>query len=454
MLSAALCVACIAGRAQSRDYTGGVFVVNEDWYGHQNSTVNFLRPDDPDGEYWEYRVIQANNPGMELGCTNQYGAIHDGRLFLIAKQEKDPGASITGGRITVADARTLKILAQLQLIDPSGAQCDGRGFVGIDSHKGYVTSSNGVWILDLDTYRITGSIEGTGNPNAGGGNDKPNDDPASALYFGQTGMAVLAAGKVFVAHQSEGLIVIDPQDDAVVDVISMDMVQQGAGIGSVVQSMDGSLWLSVAPNVNGMGFTLPYLVKVDPQTLQTQIISIPDGIAAPANSWYAWTPDGFCASARQNVLYWNGGANTWFTQNKIYRYDIDNDRFDLWLDLTSQPDNWNVYGCSMRVHPVTDEVYVSEFHVFVDPTHKLVRYDSDANVINEYPMISNYWFPSIPVFPVKESDAGVGDVSADVSEDATPRYYDLQGRFRGSSPERLRGMHIKVTGSRSVKVIL
>ena len=35
------------------DYTEGVFVVNEDWYGHQNSTVNYLRPDADDGEFWQ-----------------------------------------------------------------------------------------------------------------------------------------------------------------------------------------------------------------------------------------------------------------------------------------------------------------------------------------------------------------------------------------------------------------
>ncbi len=58
-------------------------------------------------------------------------------------------------------------------------------------------------------------------------------------------------------------------------------------------SKDGNLWLSVAPNVNGMGFTLPYLVKVDPVTLEYEIIDIPDGIYAPANSRYAWMPDGF-----------------------------------------------------------------------------------------------------------------------------------------------------------------
>ena len=36
------------------DYSDGVFIVNEDWYGHQNSTVNFLTNQ---GE-WIYRAFQ------------------------------------------------------------------------------------------------------------------------------------------------------------------------------------------------------------------------------------------------------------------------------------------------------------------------------------------------------------------------------------------------------------
>ena len=51
LISTALC----AGAAE-KDYSDGVFIVNEDWYGHQNSTVNFLRPYDKDGNYWEYRI--------------------------------------------------------------------------------------------------------------------------------------------------------------------------------------------------------------------------------------------------------------------------------------------------------------------------------------------------------------------------------------------------------------
>ena len=122
ILSILLTATASAVAAQEADYTRGIIWVNEDWYGHQNSTVNYLMPDDPEGNFWKYRIIQAENPGKELGCTNQYGAIWNDRIYLIAKQDKDPGATITGGRITVADAKTMKILHQQSLIDPSGSQ--------------------------------------------------------------------------------------------------------------------------------------------------------------------------------------------------------------------------------------------------------------------------------------------------------------------------------------------
>ena len=161
----------LSAAASSPDYTKGVFIVNEDWYGHNNSTLNHLDPDNPDGDYWTYRVIRHENEGMELGATNQFGAIFQGRFYLIAKQAKDPGADITGGRITIADAATMKIIKQIELIDPTGAQCDGRGFVGVDAQKGYISSSNGVWILDLQQAEITGRVKGTENPFAGGDGD-------------------------------------------------------------------------------------------------------------------------------------------------------------------------------------------------------------------------------------------------------------------------------------------
>ncbi len=412
--------------AQETDYTKGIIWVNEDWYGHQNSTVNYLLPDDPDGDYWHYRIIQSENPGMELGCTNQYGALWHDRLYLIAKQDKDPGASITGGRITVADAKTMKILHQQSMIDPSGAQCDGRGFLGVDEHKGYISTSNGVWIFDLDTYTVTGQVEGSANPNAGGDSDTPNTDPTGSLYHGQSGMMVSAAGKVFVAHQQYGVLVVDPTTDKVVETISMDIVQEGAGIGSIVKSKDGFLWLSVAKNLQGTGAFLNYIVRLDPATLQYEVIPTPEGMYPPSNSWYAWTPDAFIASKVQNCLYWKGGPNSWFTGTKIYKFDCDTREQSLFIDLEEEGANWKIYGCAMGVHPTTDELYMALYHEFGTPTYITRRYSPSGEKIRDYEMIMNYWFPSLPLFPTSSDEGSeVTTVAEDLSQEGV--LYNLQG---------------------------
>ena len=365
----------------SVDYTQGVFFVNEDWYGHQNSTVNFLTND---GE-WIYRVVQKENPGVELGCTNQYGAIYGDRFYLIAKQDKDPGASIAGGRLTICDAKTMKVLKQFANISVDGngnSNADGRGFLGVDEHKGYVGTSNGIYVLDLDELELKGKV--TGSENA--------DDQ---LYSGQVGNMVRVGDRVFAVHQDKGLLVIDPSTDQVEQVIEgID----GWGFGSVVLSKDGNLWLSLA-STSGSGAADTRIMKVSPYTLQTEVIDLPEGIYGPANSWYAWTPDCFCASQQQNVLYWNGGNSSWFSGYTVYKYDIDKNEFSTYIDYNGDPDGWQIYGCSFRVSPEGDEAYVSLFKGFGDPTYVVRKYDADGHQLAEYPMIQNYWFPSLPVFP-------------------------------------------------------
>lgn len=400
---------------QDVDYTTGVFIVNEDWYGHQNSTVNYLLPDAEEGEQWHYRVIQTENPGVELGCTNQYGAIYEGRFYLIAKQEKDPGAKITGGRITVADATTLEVLYQSALIDPSGAQCDGRGFVGVTPHKGYISASNGIWVFDLDTYEVTGMIAGTGTTSTTG-----------SLYEGQCGSMIMASGKVFAAHQQRGLLVIDPDKDQLIATIDMNQIAEGAGIGSVTRALDGSVWVSVAADTYGGGSTLPYLMRVDPETLETEVVALGDEIAAPCNSWYAWTPDTFCPSYQTNSLYWTGGE-TWFGRAQVYRFDLDSRIAEKIIDLDDDGDGWLIYGCSMRVHPETDEIYASLFHEVTVPTYVLRRFTPDGEPLQDYEMISNYWFPSLPVFPTSPDNyATITSLESESSREEV-YWYNLQG---------------------------
>ncbi len=427
------------------DNSNSILFVNEDWYGHQNSTINILRPDEPNGEYWSYRVIQEENPGKELGCTNQFGAIFGGRLYLIAKQDKDPGADIVGGRITIADAHTYKIISQLRQIDPSGAQCDGRAFLGIDKHKGYVSSSNGIWVLNLNNLTITGQVKGTANPNAGQGNDRPASDPSGSLYLGQCGTMVLAASKVFAVHQQYGVLVIDPESDSVIDVLDMKWVAAAIeeltgespaklpGVGStIVRSKDGMLWHSLSADDQGLGSVLPYIVRIDPSTLQRELVAIGgEDIYAPGNSWYAWTPDPFCASANNNELYWCGGSNRWFSHQTIYRFNTESLKTEIFADMRDDSGLWKVYGCSIGIDPESNEIYASLYHDFQDPTYIVRRFSPEGEAVHDYPMISHYWFPSHPIFLNR---ADLSDITQIRYSDENNGYYDLTGRYLGATP--------------------
>lgn len=370
------------------DYSHGVFIVNEDWYGHQNSTVNFLSQD---GE-WTYRVVQKENPGVELGCTAQYGQIYGGKFYVMSKQAKDPGASITGGRLTILDAKTMKLEKQFQNIstDANGnSNADGRAFLGVNEHKGYVGTNNGIYVFDLDKQEFTGSICGSENV---------DESAYGKLYSGQVGNMVRVNDRVFAVHQQNGLLVINAATDKIEKVISAPSGSEG--FGSVVLSKDGNLWLSLTTKNSGADNRI---LKLNPNTLEQTVVDLPEGIYGPANSWYAWTPDCFCASNQQNVLYWNGGSSSWFSGYTIYKYDIDNDKFSVYLDYTGAKDGFYIYGCSFRVDPVTDDAFVSLFKGFSDKTYVVRKYDAQGNQLAEYPMIGNYWFPSLPVFPDNEA---------------------------------------------------
>jgi uncharacterized protein YjdB len=370
-------VTCVVTVGQP-DYTAGVFFVNEDWFGHQNSSLNFLTADGK----WVYDVYSHENPGKELGCTSQYGTVYGGQLYIVSKQEKDPGASVQGSRLAVTDAATVKSRAEFPEI---GEDADGRAFVGVDEHKGYISTSNGIWIYDIDNAQITGQLQGTAS--------------GSGLYNGQTGTMLRAGDHVFAVSQQSGLMVIDAQTDEIQTIIAAPKdgtVQRG--YGSIVQSKDGNLWLSVASDVSGIGNAEDYLIKLNPYTLDTVRIALPAGYSVP-NSWYAWTADGFCSSKQENKIYWknNGG---WFSSTQIYGYDIDGNQAELVYDLADYDDGgWSLYGAAFRIDPVSNAIYASLFREFGSNVYRTVKIDPATKDVVTYPMENHYWFPALPVFP-------------------------------------------------------
>ncbi|MDR0763894.1 MAG: Ig-like domain-containing protein [Bacteroidales bacterium] len=356
---------------ENLDYTSGVFFVNEDWFGHSNGSLNFLTS----GGQWVYNVYRKENPGKELGATSQYGTIYGDKFYIVSKQEKDPGASVEGSRLAVCNASTLKSLKEFTAI----GSADGRAFLGVSEHKGYISTSDGVYVYSIDSMSIGGKIAGT-------------DD--------QTGAMLRVGNRVFAANQSKGILVINAETDVLETVVRapIDGTAQ-RGYGSIALSKNGDLWCSVTTNTIGNGDAEDYLIKLDPWTLDTVRIALPSGYAVP-NSWYAWTADGFCSSKQQNKLYWQNAAG-WFNSTKIYSYDIDAMQAELVFDLADYDDGgWGFYGAGFRIDPVSDDIYASLFRSFGEAVYRTVRISPiTKTVVASYQMDNHYWFPAMPVFP-------------------------------------------------------
>lgn len=346
------------------DYTKGVFIVNEDWFGHRNSTTNYLTRD---GKF-------VYNNTTEIGATACFGAAWGNRYYIIAKQAKDNGSKVEGGRITICDANTMRIIKQIK--DINGNE-DGRSFCGVDEHKAYVSTSRGIYTLNLDELTIGAAVK-----NADGGD----------ANLGLCGNMVRLGDYVYATEYGKSLRIIDCNTDRIVATIS------SAKVYSITMSKDGQLWVSTDKGIS----------RVNTESRQLETISLPEGIKVPANSYGAWCPDGLCASMQNNVIYWT--SVTWNIL-KVFKYDINNNEFAKVVDLTNDADKWKMYSASnLRVDPVTDNLYVSLFKDWESQDYAVRIYDNNGNQLNEYELTQkNYWFPGMFVFPDVE-DPIVGNI--------------------------------------------
>lgn len=351
------------------DYTKGAFVVNENRFGHRNSAVTFLSNDGK----WNYKAVE------DVGCTACFGTFYGNKFYAIAKQAKDKSASVTGGRITICNGTTMGIVNQIENIDAAKG-ADGRSFLGVDEHKAYVSTSNGIYVLDLNSGEITGEVTMDGNS-----------------IVGQCGNMVRKDDRVYAVSFSKGICVINPETNEVENVIS-------GSFGSIVMSKDGNLWVSLFQDRAYAG-----LAKLNLEEEKVEKLSLPEGIGNPVCTyvWGAWTPDALCASAKENALYWTS-VSGWSTY-MVFKYDIDQQKFTKFIDLSAEEGNtWSIYGCSFRIDPVTDNAYTT-LAVGYTNNYKVRKYDNKGNLLAEYAMEPdvdaserNYWYPGMFVFPDTE----------------------------------------------------
>lgn len=347
------------------DYTQGLFLVNEDWYGWDNGTVNFLTSDGR----WVYRAFRRENPGETLGVTTQYGAIYGGRFFFVSKQASSTADASTGGRLVVADALTLKKVAAF---DEIGG--DGRAFVGVDEHTAYIGTSSGITRLDLESMSLGETIAGTGGE--------------GGLYAGQIGAMVRAGGYVFAAKQAVGVLVIDAATHTLHATIDLPT------ISTLTLGRDGGVWAADATS----------LVRIDVATLETRSRLLPDDCRV-SSTWGAWNAGSLCAAYRNNFLYFANEKG-----NQIARYHIPTDELDA--DFFTLPDQDKAYvqqfqGAGLRVDPRNDRLIVTATqsgylsHYMNNWVH--VVDGLSGELLGTIELEPYYWFPALPVFPDNEA---------------------------------------------------
>lgn len=390
-----------------REYTDGVFVLNEGWYGTERATVNYL---DKDGQ-WTYRVpLTLNGESATLGTTGCFATISDGKMYIVSKKMT---LDETAGdpTLTVCDAKTMDVTSQIDHISVSGgtaAVADGRAFIAVPgSTTGYLSTTEGVFSFDLTSGSIGSRVKGTSPAELG-------------LTADQTGAMAYGDGKVFALSQHKGILVIDPEENKLIATVNNEA--DGYAYGSIAEAKDGTFWLSVS-DTKKQGSTLSHLVKFDPATLQTESIDLPTGIYAPANTWSAWTPDGFCASPVENVLYWNGGSSAWSSNQLIYRYDIAANTVSTFIDLTTETTGAYLYGACMRVSPYDGKFYLgTAIGSAWGNNFELRVYDKDGQMEHAYPMETNYWYPEIPVFALRSTTTAISRPTTDANAREVARY--------------------------------
>lgn len=406
---AALC--CITMAHAEAPYTQGIFILNEDWYGHENSTINHLSFP---GEF-SYRIIQAENQDtkLSLGCTSQYGAIYGDRFYFMCKQDNDPGnnGKWKGGRVVVTDAKTMKVIYShptIFEIDGKSA-ADGRAFVGVDETKGYIGTSNGIFALDLVTGQIGKRIAGTENPLIKGGEDNTS---ASMIYYNQIGIMIRTYDYVFAIQEDKGIHIINPETDEIITTIP-------GSFSTMTQSKDGRIWAARNTNEYAQGY--PYgtsgeqwqgneLLCINPVTLEqtsfnlAQMSGVPNLIVE--QTWYAWTAGSLCASTKENALFFSFTDNiyNWYNgRTHIYRYDIDDNFISEIYDLSANKDlqNYYIYNSGvLRVSPHNGTLYVGCFRTAIsNPNWIFLQLTTQGDFVRVFTPIVHYWYPAMFIFP-------------------------------------------------------
>ncbi|WP_374173602.1 DUF5074 domain-containing protein [Flavobacterium tructae] len=351
----------VAPYVEATDFTNGFFMVNEDWFGHTNGSVNFINKDGSTN----YRIYSIANNNETFGVTTCYGTVYGDKFYFISKQAASGGDQnfSPGGRLVVANAKTMKKIAGFANIGGG----DGRSFVGVNENTGYIGTSKGIYLFDIANLKVGTVITGTGS-------------------VGQIGNMIRTSQYVFAVSQNGGVLVIDPATNTLVKTIT-------GKFHSVAQAKDGSVW----------GIQDQKLININATSFTLTEYAIPT--TKYLGSWGAWNAGSFTYSTKENALYWMNSISSYTSGTKIVKFDIISKTFnENFATIPGQTDAFKQipYGAALRIDPVSDELIVNTTENGSGPHFQknwVHIFDAAGNLIQTRVLDDYYWFPGTTVFP-------------------------------------------------------
>lgn len=388
-------------------YENGYFIINEGQYGSEPGLLNFYSNETGEVSTKVYQEASGNT----LGMTAEFGALGDGKLFITSKQNFGEG-----GRLVVANARTLETLYNATQID---GDADTRG-VAVDEQGGkfYVGTNIGVYVYDLINCEQIGLVEGSHNEGA-------------SPYSPGMGDMVIKNGMLYVATP-DNIMVIDTHTDQVIKNIELSNV-------TTVFEANNQLYAAVnsctwgTPTVND---TEQFVVINDDNTLG-RIYNVP--MASP-NFWFTPKPCKPVAVRDENAVIYCGGEGLKY----LSKYNFDTETYTekfITFDGRQQ-----MYGHVVYADSTSNDVAVCTFQSYSSLNYWFNIYDGITGETKvSVKMPGHYWFPAQIIKALDKSDMDPTWVDESVivkHQVAGVTYYNVAGQM---SEKPFKGINIVVT---------
>ncbi len=357
------------------DYTKGILILNEGWFGHDTGSLNFLASEG----YWIYDAYLRNNPDHHLGITSQYGECFADQIYIVSKQPEGDAPG-DGGILTVLDAASLHYVGGIHQLPDDRTQ--PRAFCAWDRHKGYLSTRDHIYAIDLDRLEILSVVEGT-------------DQYTS---FDSNGEMLRYGDRVFAVRQSSGVDAIDPVTDDVVN-IPAELTE------ALAVTPDGSLYAATRNEANEF-------VKISPSTLSIEKpIDIDGDKVKIANVWNTWKKAPIAADKTCNAVYYvtqKAMEDEPQGPRTVAKYDFDNDTFtETFITLPGTADgesaDWVLYGEGVSVDPASGNIMLTAveagYGVHFSRNCIFEAEPSTGEIIRRHIMENGYWFPAMVLYP-------------------------------------------------------